>query len=115
MHSFEMLQNATSMLQVIAAGLEKEEWVGNLMMITTSNMPVIKFYSILKKGDILYKFPFDVSIDPGTTPDVPGFTHAHTGVPAREMITHFLGVMPEFRAMMLVLKQLLRERGLNDT
>ena len=59
------------------------------MMITTSNMPVIKFYSILKKGDILYKFPFDVSIDPGTTPDVPGFTHAHTGVPAREMITHF--------------------------
>ena len=114
-NAFEMLQNATSMLQVIAAGLEKEEWVGNLMMITTSNMPVIKFYSILKKGDILYKFPFDVSIDPGTTPDVPGFTHAHTGVPAREMITHFLGVMPEFRAMMLVLKQLLRERGLNDT
>ena len=114
-HAFEMLQNATSMLQVIAAGLEKEDWVGNLMMITTSNMPVIKFYSILNKNGIVYKFPFDVSIDPGTTPDIPGYTHSHTGVPAREMITHFLGVMPEFRAMMLVLKQLLRERGLNDT
>ena len=111
----ELLSEATRMLQIIAGGLEKESWVANVMMITTSNMPVIKFNSTVKKGDVQYQFPFDVSIDPGATPDLPGFTHAHTGLPAKEMINHFLSVMPEFRAIMLVLKQLLRERGLNDT
>jgi DNA polymerase sigma len=113
--AMDLLHEATRMLQIIAGGLEKEPWVGNVMMITTSNMPVIKFYAVIKKGEIQYKFPFDVSIDPGATPSHVGFTHAHTGLPAKKMITHFLSVMPEFRAIMLVLKQLLRERGLNDT
>ena len=102
----------------IAATLEKQPWTADVKPITSSKMPVIKLKVCHTPGrGTVYGIPFDITVDPGFPTVVEGHPDLaiHSGVPVKCMVKYCLKKMPGLQTLTLVLKQYLRECGLNDT
>ena len=115
--SEKMLSDAWSAFQRIASKLKKQSWAEDVMQITSSKMPVIKLKVCHFVDDILYGIPFDITVDPGFSPmveDHPDLAF-HSGVPVKRMVKYCLKRMQGLQHLTIVLKQYLRERGLNET
>jgi DNA polymerase sigma len=108
----ELLEAAWEAYQLIYNYLLCQPWAENVIAVRTSRMPVIK----LTLFDGRNQIPFDVTIDPGLRRDVPDVGLAiHSGVPVLQLVQYCLSKMKGLATLTLVVKQFLRERGLNDT
>ena len=118
-HTPEMiLREAFAAFKNIAAALEEQPWTADVKPITSSKMPVIKLKVCHAPGrGAVYGIPFDITVDPGFATVVEGRPDlaVHSGVPVKCMVKYCLTCMPGLQTLTLVLKQYLRECGLNDT
>ena len=108
-----LLASSWEAFQCIYTQLLNQPWAENVIAITTSRMPVIK----LTLTDGYNQIPFDVTIDPGLRRDVhpDQYLAIHSGLPVLQLVQYCLTKMKGLATLTLVIKQFLRERGLNDT
>jgi len=88
----------------LAHALRSEEWVEMIKPIETATMPIIKILS--KYEDLPTDISFD-AIEAGVPP--------HRGVSSVELVKRYLSETPSLRPLVLVVKQFLSEKGLNNT
>ena len=108
-----LLASSWEAFQCIYTQLLNQPWAENVIAITTARMPVIK----LTLTDGYNQIPFDVTIDPGLRRDVhpDQYLAIQSGLPVLQLVQYCLTKMKGLATLTLVIKQFLRERGLNDT
>lgn len=86
-------------LRELSKVLETKEWVDSVLCLDTAKMPVLKLVSAETS------VPIDITFESAAT---------HSGLLARDLIKRYVDTMPELYPLAIVIKQLLRERDLND-
>lgn len=100
-------------LRLLANGLSRRRWVQDIQLIDTAKVPIIK----------LTTSPECIRTDIAVNDD---YLHApfyfcsegiaqHSGVAACELVKGYIKKMPGMTSMVLLLKQYLQERGLNNS
>jgi len=88
----------------LANELRHEKWVKLIKPIETASVPVIKVMSIEEE------LPTDISFDAQESGVPP-----HRGVISVEMAKRYLAETPKLRPLVLIVKEFLSEKGLNNT
>jgi len=88
----------------LANELRHEKWVKLIKPIETASVPVIKVMSFEEE------LPTDISFDAQESGVPP-----HRGVSSVEMAKRYLAETPKLRPLVLIVKQFLSEKGLNNT
>jgi len=101
-------------LRHFANALRQYSWVQSIKTIETAKVPVIKLLS--KKENIATDITFneEESSSAPTYCSSDGLLVRHGGLAASEVVKGFTCKMPALRPLVLVLKQFLYERGLNN-
>lgn len=79
--------------------LEKQEWVHTILVVETAKVPVIK---VVSSGTAV---PIDITFESSST---------HSGLLARDLVLGFCKTIPQLYPLAIILKQLLKERKLNE-
>ncbi|PRP86711.1 PAP-associated domain-containing protein 5-like [Planoprotostelium fungivorum] len=114
--AFRSIGNYTprNSIQLLAKQLTQSEWVTSIQVIETAKVPVIKLL-VDKEG-------ISISADVSFNQEVEGAPvycsseglFSHCGIAARELIKGHIRKMPEMVQLVLVLKQFLQEKSLNN-
>ncbi|KAI9911715.1 hypothetical protein PsorP6_009369 [Peronosclerospora sorghi] len=86
-------------LNKLAKVLETKDWVDSLVVLESARVPVLKLVSTQSA------VPMDITFESTAT---------HSGLLARDLVQRYADTMPELYPLAIVLKQMLRERELND-
>ncbi|KAF1332473.1 polymerase, partial [Globisporangium splendens] len=86
-------------LQQIASRLRKQKWVQRIEVVGSAKVPVAKL--VLAENDLRV----DISIEN---------LHTQLGIEASDLVREYITAMPVLHSLIVVLKQLLREKGLNN-
>lgn len=86
-------------LQQIASRLRKQKWVQRIDVVGSAKVPVAKL--VLAENDLRV----DISIEN---------LHTRHGIEASDMVREYVTAMPILHSLIIVVKQLLREKGLNN-
>ncbi|GAB9471232.1 polymerase [Globisporangium polare] len=86
-------------LQQIASRLRKQKWVQRIDVVGSAKVPVAKL--VLAENDLRV----DISIEN---------LHTRHGIEASDMVREYVTAMPILHSLIVVVKQLLREKGLNN-
>ncbi|CEG47612.1 DNA polymerase sigma [Plasmopara halstedii] len=86
-------------LRELAKELETKAWVDSVLCLDTAKIPVLKLMTAEPS------VPIDITFESAAT---------HSGLLARDLIKRYADTMPELYPLAIVMKQLLRERDLND-
>eukprot|EP01116_Phalansterium_solitarium_P018683 TRINITY_DN5043_c0_g1_i1.p1 TRINITY_DN5043_c0_g1~~TRINITY_DN5043_c0_g1_i1.p1 ORF type:complete len:1345 (+),score=190.37 TRINITY_DN5043_c0_g1_i1:216-4250(+) len=111
--------HSQSPLHALASALQQKKWLDELQVIETATVPVIKLKSVLKHS--MVSIEADITFrDYHAFASVPLFVpfqgrSQHLGLQAAELVCSYLAAMPELKPLVLVLKQFLHERQLNNS
>ncbi|KAH3767010.1 terminal nucleotidyltransferase 4B [Pelomyxa schiedti] len=96
------VENQKVALQILADMLRKQDWALHVKAIDTASMPIIKLEVLpeMTRTDITF--------------DEVSATTKHRGLVFTQVIQQYVRELPHFRSILLVLKQFLHERGLNN-
>lgn len=86
-------------LQQIAARLRKQNWVQRIDVVSSAKVPVAKL--VLAESALRV----DISIEN---------VHTRSGIAASDLVREYVTAMPVLHSLIVVVKQLLREKGLNS-
>lgn len=86
-------------IQKLALVLKTQSWIESILVVETAKVPVIK---VVSSGSGV---PIDITFESAST---------HSGLLSRDLVIEFTKSMPQLYPLAMVIKQLLRERGLND-
>ena len=87
-------------LEQIASLLRTQDWIKSIDVVASAKVPVAKL--ALADADLR----MDISIEN---------VHTRLGIEASRVVRDFVAAIPALHPLMLVLKQFLREKGLNNT
>ncbi|KAL0587191.1 hypothetical protein ABG067_003249 [Albugo candida] len=93
------LRTTAANLGKLADVLSQQDWVASIVVLETAKVPVIKLVS----KDV--SIPIDISFETSST---------HSGLLARDLVSRYVNELPELYPAAIIMKQLLRERDLND-
>nr|CCA18146.1 conserved hypothetical protein [Albugo laibachii Nc14] len=93
------LRTTVANLGKLADVLSQQDWVASIVVLETAKVPVIKLVS----KDV--SIPIDISFETSST---------HSGLLARDLVSLYVKELPELYPAAIIMKQLLRERDLND-
>jgi len=99
------MENLRKAFRTLARELRKEEWVVQITPIETATMPIIKLLS--RDEGIPTDITFDCAMQENGVPQ-------HRGLRSVELTRRYASETPKLRPLLLVLKQFLHERGLNN-
>eukprot|EP01119_Soliformovum_irregulare_P009957 TRINITY_DN2401_c0_g1_i2.p1 TRINITY_DN2401_c0_g1~~TRINITY_DN2401_c0_g1_i2.p1 ORF type:complete len:618 (-),score=188.47 TRINITY_DN2401_c0_g1_i2:104-1957(-) len=110
-----------SCIQLLASILRQYSWFGSIQAIDTAKVPVIKLNSRSDRSDgSSHGIPVDISFEDENSSDSPAFYTPngvlvkHGGLSTCEVVKGFLRKMPALAPLVVILKQLLHERGMNN-
>ncbi|GLD97719.1 hypothetical protein PINS_up006409 [Pythium insidiosum] len=86
-------------LEQIAVQVRQQPWVKRIEVVASAKVPVAKL--VLAEGDLRV----DISIEN---------VHTRLGIEASALVRDYITVIPVLHPLIMVLKQLLREKGLNN-
>ncbi|KAJ0407808.1 hypothetical protein ATCC90586_006284 [Pythium insidiosum] len=86
-------------LEQIAAQVRQQPWVKRIEVVASAKVPVAKL--VLAEGDLRV----DISIEN---------MHTQLGIEASALVRDYITAIPVLHPLIMVLKQLLREKGLNN-
>lgn len=86
-------------LELLATRLRKQHWVERIDVVSSAKVPVAKLV-LAERG-----LRVDISVEN---------VHTRSGLDASELVRAYVTALPALHALIVVVRQLLRERGLNN-